>query len=898
MSYVDAYLDRDRDIIRVVERVNGQREFREFPARYTFYYPDPRGKFTSIFGDKLERVICNTSKKFAAEKKLHSHQRLFESDINPVFRCFEENYDPQDTPNLHVCFFDIEVDFNAELGFAPPEDPFNAVTAIALHLSWLKKTICLTIKPKSLTKEAAQAIVDKFPDTFLFDTEKELLETFLALIDDADILSGWNSEGFDIPYMVNRVARVLSKSHTRQFCLWEMFPKRRTFERFGAEQETYDTVGRVHMDYMQLYRKYTYHEMHSYSLDAIGEYELGERKVDYEGTLDQLYNNDYETFIAYNRQDVDLLVRLDQKLQFIDLANVLAHSNTVLLATTMGAVAQTDQAIVNEAHSRGLIVPDKRHDKDTTQAAGAYVANPKRGMHEWIGSMDLNSLYPSILRSCNMSSETIIGQVRHTLTRQLLEEHKTIPEAWEGRFATPEYELVMERDNAVRLWVDFENGDSFEATGAEIYDIVFNSGQPWIISANGTVFTYEKKGVIPGLLERWYAERKELQKKAKEFKGVDDEQFAFWDKRQLVKKINLNSLYGALLNPGSRFFDSRLGQSTTLTGRCIARHMAGKINEVITGVFDHVGEAIVYGDTDSAYFSAYPVLKKQIAAGEFEWTKETITAYYDAVSEEVNKTFPAFMNRAFHTTLELGQIIAAGREIVGVAGIFITKKRYAILVYDDEGKRVDVDGKPGKVKAMGLDLKRSDTPAYMQDFLSELLLMTLTGSTEAQVIDRIIEFRKEFRAMPSWRKGTPKRVNNLTKFRSAVANYDKLKNKAIKDGRSAMDVKKPALPGHVSAALNWNRMREMNSDRYSLEITDGMKTIVCKLKNNPLGMTSIGYPTDETRLPEWFTDLQFDDDLMEETIITNKLDNLLGVLNWDLQAGTAKNTFADLFDFG
>ena len=164
---------------------------------------------------------------------------------------------------------------------------------------------------------------------------------------------------------------------------------------------------------MQLYRKYTYHEMHSYSLDAIGEYELAERKVEYEGTLDQLYNNDFETFIAYSRQDVDLLVRLDDKLQFIDLANVLAHGNTVLLQTTMGAVAQTDQAIVNEAHQQGFIVPDKKFDKDTTQAAGAYVADPKRGMHKWIGSMDLNSLYPSIIRSCNMSTETIVGQVRH-----------------------------------------------------------------------------------------------------------------------------------------------------------------------------------------------------------------------------------------------------------------------------------------------------------------------------------------------------------------------------------------------------------------------------------------------------------------------------------------------------
>ena len=893
MSYVDGFLDRERDIIHVVERVNGKREYREYPAKYTFYYPDARGKYTSIFGDKLERVVCNSGKKFAGEKKMHGHKGLFESDVNPVFRCLADNYMEAEAPNLQIGFFDIEVDFNKDLGFADPEDPFNAVTAIALHLNWLNRTICLTIKPDTLTKAAAQEIVDKFEDTMLFDTEAELLETFLALIDDCDILTGWNSEGFDIPYMVNRVARVLSKSHTRQFCLWDKFPKPKSIVKFGKESQTFELMGRVHLDMLELYRKYTYHEMHSYALDAIGEYELGERKVDYEGTLDQLYNNDYEKFIAYNRQDVDLLVNLDKKLQFIDLANVLAHSNTVLLQTTMGAVAQTDMAIINEAHSRGLIVPDKnRSDSDfqrgysrKVQAAGAYVATPVKGQHEWIGSQDLNSLYPSILRACNMSTETIIGQVRHIFTAQGIEEsfakYKESPVArfWEGKFAAEEYDLVMEKDKSVRLHLDFENGESYELTGAEIYELIFNSGQPWIISANGTIFTYEKKGIIPGLLERWYAERKELQKKAKDFKGVDDEQFAFWDKRQLVKKINLNSLYGALLNPGSRFNDPRLGQSTTLTGRCIAKHMAAATNQVIAGKYDHVGESIVYGDTDSVYFSAYPVLKDQIEAGEINWDKDTVIAYYDAVGEEVNETFPAFMNRAFHTTLELGKIIAAGREIVGQAGLFITKKRYAILVIDDEGKRTDVDGKPGKIKAMGLDLKRSDTPAFMQDYLSHILMMVLTGSGEEDVIEDIKEFRKKFRAMPAWEKGTPKRVNNLTKH---TAVFDKT-------GKCGV--------GHVLAAINWNRIKKMNADAYSIDITDGMKTIVCKLKKNPMNITSIGYPTDEKRIPEWFKELPFDEEAMEEAIITKKIDNLIGELGWDLTRAEDKNTFGDLFEW-
>ena len=897
MSYIDAFHDKSKDIVHVVERVNGKREFKEIPAKYTFYYKDTKGNHTSIFGEKLERVVCTTSKKFLTEKKIHGHKGLYESDVNVVFKTFAENYDPQSVPELNVCFFDIETDFNKEVGFAPPEDPFNAVTAISLHCNWLKTTICLTIAPNTLNIDEARAVTDKFENTILFGTEKEMLEAFLDLIDDADILSGWNSEGFDIPYLVNRVSRVMSKSHTRRFCLWDKLPRERRFERYGAEQQTFDTYGRVHMDYMQLYRKYTYHEMHSYSLDAIGEYEVGERKVDYEGTLDQLYNNDFEKFIAYSRQDVELLVKLDAKLQFIDLANVLAHSNTVLLQTTMGAVAQTDQAIMNEAHTKGMIVPDKRYDRDTTTAAGAYVAYPKKGMHKWIGSIDLNSLYPSILRSCNMSTETIIGQVRHTQTKEMIQNARTVAEAWEGKFACREYELVIDKNIDEMLHLDFEDGTSFKATGAEIYEIIFNSGQPWIISANGTIFTYEKKGIIPGLLERWYAERKELQAKALKAREVGGDKFAFWDKRQLVKKINLNSLYGALLNPGSRFFDSRLGQSTTLTGRSIAKHMAAEINKIIAGEYDHQGKAIVYGDTDSTYFSSYPMLKDQIKNNEINWDRDNIIAYYDAVCQEVSKTFPGFMSRTFHTTLELGRIIEADKEMVGSAGIFITKKRYAMLVFDNEGKREDVDGSAGYIKAMGLDLKRSDTPPWMQEFLKEVLLDVLTGSEEQEIIDKIIEFRKEYRAKPSWQKGSPKRVNNLTAYRGKMAKYEMDRKRAQNQNKSVKDIKKPPMPGHVTAALNWNKLREINSDNYANEITDGMKTIVCRVKDNPMGFTSVGYPTDETRLPEWFKALPFDDDHMETVVVSKKLENLLGVLKWDLQKAAAKSNFNSLFEF-
>ena len=885
MSYVDALYDRNQDRIHIVERVQGGRVYREYPANYIFYYDDPRGKFRTVYGTPVARFSSRSNKEFQKELRINSNKQLWESDINPVFRCLEENYLGAESPKLQTAFFDIEVDFDPVRGFSRPDDPFNPITAISVYLDWMDKLVTLVVPPKSYSWATAQEICDRYDNCFLFEREEDLLNTFLDLIDDADILSGWNSEGFDIPYMVMRTTKVLNKDDTRRFCLWGQLPKQRTFERFGAENLTFDLIGRVHMDYMQLYRKYTYEERHSYSLDAIGEYELDERKTQYEGTLDQLYNKDFPKFIDYNRQDTMLVAKLDKKLRFLDLANELAHDNTVLLQTTMGAVAVTEQAIINEAHQRGMVVPNRRNrdDQGDTQAAGAYVAFPKKGMHDWIGAIDINSLYPSAIRALNMAQESIIGQLRPIMTDRYIQDKMTagssFADAWENMFGSLEYTAVMNAEPGTEITIDWEAGGSDVMSAADIWRIIFDSNQPWMLSANGTIFSYEKKAVVPGLLERWYAERKELQAKKKE--AATDEDKAFWDKRQLVKKINLNSLYGAILNPGCRFFDKRIGQSTTLTGRIIARHMDAYINECIFGEYDHTGESIIYGDTDSCYFTAWPAVRSEVEAGRMEWNKEICAQLYDSIADQVNASFPAFMERACHVPRTMGELIKGGRELVASKGLFIKKKRYAVLIYDLEGNRLDTHGKPGKVKAMGLDLKRSDTPKVVQDFLSELLTDVLTGATPEHVYDKVRAFKIAFKDRPAWEKGTPKRVNNLTKYTKEEERLGKAN-----------------MPGHVRAAMNWNNLRRMHGDQYSMAIVDGMKTIVCKLKDNALGYTSVGYPTDESHLPAWFRELPFDDGEMELTIVNQKVENLLGVLDWDIPSHTEiSTTFDSLFSW-
>jgi len=282
---------------------------------------------------------------------------------------------------------------------------------------------------------------------------------------------------------------------------------------------------------------------------------------------------------------------------------------------------------------------------------------------------------------------------------------------------------------------------------------------------------------------------------------------------------------------------------------------------------------------NSSYFSAWPMLTTDNP--DFSWSKEDCIMMYDNIADQVNLSFPAFMQQSFHCPDDAGKLIKAGREIVATRGLFITKKRYAVLIFDLDGKRTDIDGKPGKIKAMGLDLKRSDTPKFVQEFLMEILNDVLTGCDRSIIIDKIVEFKQRFVELPSWEKGTPKRVNNLTSYTAKfVVNH------------------KANLPGHVRAAVNWNLLRGMNNDNHSLKIVDGQKTIVCRLRSNPMGWTSIGYPIDEQNLPTWFKELPFDDGLMQSTIVDQKIDNLLGELGWNLGEETdTVSTFNSLFNF-
>lgn len=980
--YIDVYEDSKTETLHVVERVNGQRVYKTYPFDHTFYIRDQRGSYKDIFGDYFKKV---TPKNAVEKKSMLNMMRIkdtAEADMRQGHRCLETyyHYNTTDAPKLQVAFFDIETDFNKEFGYSPPEEANNEITAIAIYLQWLKRVVCFAVPPKTVPYDRAVEIADSIGNTLICKTEGELLTNFMSIIDDADVISGWNSESFDITYIVNRVMKVLGKHEARKLCLWDLPPKKRIIEKAGGEVLTYDLFGRLHLDYLQLYKKFNYEERQSYALNSIAEIELNENKVEYEGTLDQLYNYDFKKFIEYNIQDTMLLGRLDEKLQFIDLANNIAHSNCVPIQAVMGAVLTTEQAIICQAHEMGLLVPTRDRNAKVTddRAAGGWVAKPKQGIHEWIGSTDLNSLYPSVIRALNMSPETIVGQIRTNYTDKEINDwcaqgaKYTFAGWWNDRFNTLEMDNFLSNDVCTPMYLDFENGETIETTGADIRNLIFNNSDNLHISANGTIFRSDVIGVIPTLLSRWYSERKTMQainssyetlsdavisekavylpKEIFDTKDIDDsvprinpynidtafslksfnkiiedgnrdeivnymnghrltvtssgmviarnqdensEINSFWDKRQLVKKINLNSLYGGLLNVHCRFFDQRLGQSTTLTGRSITRHMAAKTNELITGIYDHTGQCVIYGDTDSCYFTAYPALKDEILKGQVKWSKEIIVKLYDEIGTQVSDTFPEFLNTTFNVPVHMSTgVIKAGREVVGRSGLFIKKKRYAVMVYDKENKRLDTDGKPGKIKAMGLDLKRADTPKFVQKFLMDVLDLVLTGHSEEEVIEHIRQFKTEFSKRKSWEKGTPKSVNG-------IARYHDLKEDHLAKLLSGESTGRLAIPGHVSASMNWNLMREIHRDLHSQKILNGHKVVVCNLKiTSQNKYDSIAYPVDQQKLPEWFTSLPFDDDVMMEKVIDQKVSNLLGVLKWDLnRTSVSAEIFESLFGF-
>ena len=885
-NYVGAYYDWDTDAVMVWERDETGRKVVAHHAPHYFYVPADDGTYTSIFGDKLKKLVFDSKDEFQANAR--SYGRKFESDIPPLFKVLMNEYHDLPTPDVHYVFLDIEVDYKSTLGFSSPENPYAPINAVTIYQSWTKQYLTYAVPPrgwkndgfvtkiKSLWDEHKLGFV---PHIKICVTEEELLRYLVADIQDADIISGWNSEFFDLPYIMKRLERVAPKLIDKMCFIGCKKPKEATVERYGSPAIVYMLNGRTHLDYLDLFKKFTFEGRTSYSLANIAAEELEIPKLHYEGTLEQLYNRDFAHFVAYNARDVEVLVKLDDKFKFIALVNQMSHENTCLFQNMMGTVRYVETGITNRCHNiHNLIVADKRIMTDGVPVEGALVLSPLVGLHDWLGSVDIKSLYPNVMRSLNISPEKYVGQFANG------------EDDWRG---------IMDMDEYLHTMVD-DAKESMTMTGDEWWKALVDN--KWAITAYGTVFDEGSGlGIIPEAIEFWYNERKVMQEHKKDWQNTvkalkadcelkspaileAQKNVEHYDMLQLTKKIQLNSTYGALLSPHFRFGRKEMGGSVTGCGRQITTFMIENIGELVTGnkctvtksmvvekggsvshIYKTDSDVILLSDTDSCYFKTNAT------------SKEDAIEVADAVAEEVNTRFPEFMRSRFNCQSGYDHLIIAGREIVGSKGLFLNaKKKYTIKVVNLDG----FDLNPPKLKTVGSEMKKADTPKVIQDFLKGMMDMILNGAAYEDVevfvnSQRGILIRE---VKDPVALGVSKQINNLD---AKYAEWQRTE----KVGKGKVN-----LPGHVRAAVNYNELAQEYEPGIAKLLKAGDKGIIFYLKPNEKGIKTIAFPADTDHFPEWFNqNFTLDKRLTEDKMIDAKLKRVFEALDWEIP--TPQKTF-------
>ena len=966
-SYVGAVADYDADSVLVWERDSiHERRLQRYKAPKYFYTPDEDGEYTSIYGEKLVKHVFDSVDEFNIGKKQFPSATLHEADIQPLFKILMSEYYKRPLPILNFAFIDIETDTRKALGWSTVANPYAAINAVTIYQSWTGDFITLLLPPKGYDiskfddEVAAMAFelkLDFTPKFILCVNETDLLVKMVEAIQNADILSGWNSEFFDIPYIIRRLERVSPKLVAKMSFIGARKPKAGTVMRFGEEAITYKLFGRCHLDYLDLFKKFAQDVKYpTYSLGFVGEAEVGVDKVHFDGHFEDFYNQQFARFACYNARDVDLLVKINNKRKLIQLVNTMAHENTCLFENLLGTVRYVETAIVNRAHHvHNLIVRDKVGG-EVGVVDGALVLDPFPGLHEWLGSVDINSLYPSVIRALNISPEMIIGQfvsgncaieMKRDGSRFVPEKNKDLPEwqqhlivenvrkikmkkdaddeddefgtgtqygvtngeyDWSGIIAGDDLQHTLEltKDTKRRLKLD---DDWLTATGAEWLEI-FKENQ-WAISAYGTVFDQSRGlGVVAAALEAWYAERKQLQAEKKKWltevkrlqaEGGTAEEIAAaeakaedYELQQMSKKLTLNSTYGAMLSVHFRLGQLNMGGSVTACGRAITKHMIETIGHLLTGhkvqVIWYRGEEGVAGnkasynvkrtisvdhelksicdmtllsDTDSCYF-------KTLATN-----KQDAIERADAIADLVNDSFPEFMRKTFACSSDkYDSLIKAGREIVGRRGLFLNaKKKYTIRVVDLDGMEVF------KLKMMGSELKKVDTPKVIQDFLKGLLERILDSEDEDfDNLEKLLEVyvnksRRElvFRVENPIVLGAAKGINNLDQYYAEWSRTEKV------------GAGKAKLPGHVRAAVNYNEMVQHFEGTSGKLLKSGDKGLIFYLMPNEFGIKSIAIPVDFEHFPKWFDEnFEIDRRLTESKMIDSKIEGTYEALGWEI----------------
>jgi DNA polymerase elongation subunit (family B) len=534
--YQNLYYEREKNLMHLWDDRLG---YRTFPYTRYAYKKAVNGEFLSIYGDKLTKIYKYTK----------DSPDLFESDVPETTRVLVDLYTDSDLPSEghRVLTYDIEVEM--ESGLPDPQKGDNGITSIAFHDSVSDHYWVLILDVNKKLQKRVKDNVTVIP----FDTEGGLLNSYLDIYSEINptIVTGWNTDNFDTPYLYNRIKNVLGENHSKR-----LSPIGQAF--YSPYRSRYFIAGVSYLDYLSLYRNYTYSELDNYRLDNISQKEIGQGKIEYSGNLDDLFRDDIDKFIEYNLVDVELVVKLDRKLQFIDLARAICHAGHVPYEDFIYSSKYLEGALLTYLKKKNLVAPNKPADRRERMAAineagedkfiGAYVKDPIVGKYNWIYDLDLTSLYPSIIMTLNISPETIIGKINNWDAELF----------YKGEIDWYEFDGQQVSKENLRKMLD-ENNCS--------------------IASNGVLYRMDKVGCIPDILDHWFSQRVEFRKLEKEYGHAgDNEKYQFYKKRQLVQKILLNSLYGVLGLPAFRFFNVDNAEAVTISGQTIIKRTADIVN--------------------------------------------------------------------------------------------------------------------------------------------------------------------------------------------------------------------------------------------------------------------------------------------------------------------------------
>jgi len=672
-----------------------------------------------------------------------------------------------DLDKIKIGYIDIET--SSEHGFPDVRNANEEVLAISYRCGKSFKTYgCQEYTPS----EGVQYIH--------CENETRLLENFVLdwSMNYPDIITGWNSRFFDIPYLVNRIVRVLGEKMAKKLSPWGWY-KENEITLFGnRKQQIFDLVGISSIDYMDAYKKFTYVNQESYSLNHIAYAELGEKKLDYSeySSLHELYQTNFQKFVDYNVHDVVLLERLEEKMKLLEMIISLAYMAKCNFNDVFSPVKMWDCIICNHLKDQQIVVPPKKHETKLEAYEGAYVKTPQIGRHKWVASFDLNSLYPHLIMQYNISPETLVGM-------------------------HPESGLV----NAL---LDKE------------FDVAFLKEKNLTMTPNGSLYTRKKQGFLPALMEKMYTDRvkyKDLMiAEQKKGKAADTNKLAQYHNMQINLKIALNSAYGALGNQWFRFYDVRNAEAVSVAGQLSIRWAERAVNQYLNKVLETDGtDYVIASDTDSLYIALDSLVQK---VGLGEDTQKTIK-FMDTVCEgKIQDVIDGCYGEMAEYVNAFEQKMVMKREVLAEVAIWTGKKHYILNVHNSEGVQYDEP----KLKIMGIEAVKSSTPEPCRNALKEALKIMMNG-TEEDVINYIEAFKTKFKTLPTEEVSFPRSVKGLAKYHDAASIYQK------------------STPIHVKGSLIYNKMlQNKRLTRKYPKIQEGEKIKFAYLKEpNPTGDTVI-----------------------------------------------------------